>query len=113
MGDTSQNDNRWNIRQPLTLGLTVYRDDSRLFTTNTSNISMAGMFIETDSQQLAINDDVSIAFSQDPNNPLPNYRLSMRVVRSTEHGAALVFNDYDINSIHLLREILHRETTRK
>ncbi len=119
MNDNSENsslknvsriDQRWNIRQALELEVSLYRDLSggrNFISTQTGNISMGGMFINAPPDQLSTDDTLSVAFTLQTKQGISHHRLPMRVVRTTQRGAALVFNDYNIDTIHMLREILY------
>jgi len=107
--DISQIDQRWNIRQSLDLEISLYRnetDNEDFISAHTGNISMGGMFIHMPLAQFTIDDMLSASFSLQTHEGMTHHHMPMRVVRTTSLGAALVFMDYNIDTIHLLREIL-------
>lgn len=108
--DNKSIDQRWNLRQTFELDIALQRNlstDRNFMSTQTDNISMGGMFINTPSDRLNVNDKLSVSFTLQTKQGSSQHRLPVRVVRTTRHGAALMFNDYNIDTIHMLREILY------
>jgi PilZ domain len=111
--NSTHEDQRWNTRQPLKLDVSLYHSLSgkqQFMSTQTDNISMGGMFIHSSiKNKLKINDSLSVSFTLQTKQGVSHHRLPVRVVRTTKMGAALAFNDYNIDTIHMLREILYDE----
>ena len=114
MIDTTGMDQRWNTRQPLRLEIKVYDSiygKEEILRTHTKNVSLGGMFILTAPRQLTVNHNLSIGFPIHNKQGSSHQRLSARVVRSTEQGAGLAFNDNKPDTIHLLRNMLYDQTS--
>ncbi|MBL1276161.1 MAG: PilZ domain-containing protein [Ectothiorhodospiraceae bacterium] len=118
--NVSQIDQRWNIRQSLDLEISLYRNEmdnadknevnavnDGFISAHTGNISMGGMFINTPLTQFTVDDMLSASFTLQTQEGMSHHHMPVRVVRTTSRGAALVFMDYNIDTIHLLREILY------
>jgi PilZ domain len=107
MDNGHQTNHRWNIRQAIKLSVDIYRHGAKLLVTQTGDISMTGMFIDTPPHQFEINQRLFVSFPQPPGETVFPQRLATRVVRSTSRGSALAFHECDADTLHALHEMLY------
>ena len=84
-------DNRSSIRKPLVLSVEVYSLDEHLGRAQTRDINLDGAFLESCTRQLHLNEIVELHVRLHDNEPAP-LRLRATVIRSTEEGAAVLFD---------------------
>jgi len=84
-------DNRSSIRKPLVLSVEVYSLDEHLGHTRTRDINLDGAFLESCTRQLHLNEKLEIHIRLHDNEPSP-LCLKAKVIRSTEEGAAVLFD---------------------
>lgn len=99
-------EHRWSERQPL--AFTVRLDDgARVVEGIAHNLSLGGLYVETGLHALMTNDPVTVSFAY----PLPDetgyFRLHATVIWTSPYGAGLMFRDFDPETLHALRRLLH------
>jgi hypothetical protein len=98
---------RWNVRKKVALEISLFRDEEKLLHTQTDNVSMGGAFIRKVPQPFRIDQTLTIVFTLQTQQGLSHHRLPARITRSTEQGTALAFSDYELQTVHLMRETLY------
>jgi hypothetical protein len=114
MIDAAGIDQRWNTRQPLQLNIQVFDSiyaQEAILNTRTENVSLGGMFILTPAQQLAVNHNLAIGLPLGNKVDSTQQRLSARVVRKTQRGVGLSFNDNNLDTLQILRELLYDQNS--
>lgn len=107
MKDIGHPDRRWNGRKKLALEISLFRDEEKLLHSQTEDISMGGVFIKKASPPFSIDQTLTLAFTLNTRQGLSHHRLPVRVTRSNDHGTALTFLDYELRTVHMLREVLY------
>jgi len=107
MKDISNPDQRWNTRKPLRLEVSIALGNHQALHLTTQNVSMGGMFLEPSTEKLGEGNTLTIAFSLKTRQGVSRHRLPVRVARESPQGTALVFDDYDMETVHMLREVLY------
>ncbi|NOX75962.1 MAG: PilZ domain-containing protein [Gammaproteobacteria bacterium] len=107
MKDTSDTDRRWNIRQALQLEVSVSRTDHETLRFTSRNISMGGMFLGNTPEKIDEGSNLTVAFSLQTRQGASHHHLPARVARKSNQGTAVVFSDYDMETVHILREVLY------
>lgn len=102
-------DHRWSTRQSLSVPVKLFNGGEPLLRGQTENLGIGGMFIHTDHTKLPLNSDISVAFTVSANGSTSHHRLPATVVWATDDGAGLMFTDFNIETVHTLRDILYPE----
>jgi hypothetical protein len=106
----SSADHRWSARQHLTLPVKLYNGSEPVGQGRTHNVGIGGMFVEVSAlngNTLPAETPVSIAFSVTNNGNTTHHRLPATVIWSAEEGAGLMFTDFNLETVHTLRDILY------
>lgn len=109
MEATKSTDHRWSTRQSMTLPVKLYNDGETLLQGQTQNLGIGGMYVQTRQKKLPLNADLSVAFTLSANGVTSHHRLPATVVWSSDDGAGLMFTDFNIETVHTLREMLYPE----
>lgn len=102
-------DHRWSTRQSVSLPVKLFNGGETLLQGQTQNLGIGGMFVQTRRKKLPLNAEISVAFSLCANGNTSHHRLPATVVWSSEDGAGLMFTDFNVETVHTLREILYPE----
>lgn len=105
-----QVDHRWSLRQPLALPVKLYQGGEPLGQGRTQNIGIGGMFVELNTlgvKELSTDADVSVAFTVTANGNTSHHRLPATVIWRGDSGAGLMFTDFNVETVHTLRDILY------
>lgn len=100
-------DHRWSARQPITFPVKLYRGGEPIGQGRAQNVGIGGMFVELGSRKLPTEAALSVAFSVDVNGMTTHHRLPATVVWEGDTGAGLMFTDFNVETVHTLREILY------
>lgn len=100
-------DHRWSARLPLTLDVKVFDGGEPIAQGHTQNVGIGGMFIDTHKRKLPLNSRIAVAFSVGAGGNVSHHRLPATVIWSSEEGAGLMFTDFNVDTVHTLREILY------
>ena len=94
---------RWSIRKAIQLDVVLHHDTAGAIKCRTRDISLEGMFIETDSKTLPIDEPVYLDFIlQEGDNKLHHIRA--KVIRTTENGMGVMFREFNPRISHFLRD---------
>lgn len=104
-------DQRWSTRTPLSLNVKLFNGGEQMLQTKTHNIGIGGMFIEGNAQRLQRDAHLSVAFTVAMDGNATHHRLPATVIWSGENGAGLMFTDFNVETVHTLREILYAPKT--
>jgi hypothetical protein len=104
---------RWSARVPVALDVALYDRSSqplgaRPLLMKARNISVGGMFIETETP-LPPDTQVVLAFGLRLQEERPYYRMPATVVRVSPDGIGVMFNSFDREMVDSLRRVLHRQ----
>ena len=102
-------DHRWSTRLPLSLEVKVFDAGQPIAQGHTQNVGIGGMFIETYHSKLPLNSQIAVAFSVSTKGNVTHHRLPATVIWATDEGAGLMFTDFNVDTVHTLREILYPE----
>lgn len=69
------------------------------------NISFSGGYIATANRALLPSTPITVVLQQDEGEFQKIYRMNGTVVRQDQQGAAIMFNDYDADTVRSLRTI--------
>ncbi|HEX7045654.1 MAG TPA: PilZ domain-containing protein [Burkholderiales bacterium] len=110
METNKQVDHRWSVRQALTLPVKLYEDGEPIAYGRTQNVGIGGMYVELSGlkrRRLPTDGRLSVAFSITTNGNTTHHRLPATVVWSQDSGAGLMFTDFNVETVHTLRDILY------
>ena len=110
MESNKQTDHRWSVRQPLTLPVKLYEGGEPLGHGRTQNVGIGGMFVELSglkAKKLPPDAKLSVAFSVTRKGNTSHHRLPATVIWAADSGAGLMFTDFNIETVHTLRDILY------
>ncbi len=102
-------DHRWSARQELALPVKLYSGGEPVGQGLTDNVGIGGMRIELNSLKgnLPTEAHVSVAFTVTNNGNTTHHRLPATVIWSGENDAGLMFTDFNVDTVHTLRDILY------
>jgi hypothetical protein len=103
-------DHRWSARQDLAVPVKLFDGGETVAQGRTHNVGIGGMFVELhgiDSTKLPENARVSVAFTINNEGQTSYHRLPATVIWSGENGAGLMFTDFNVETVHTLRDILY------
>ena len=100
---------RWSLRKPIKLDVLLHHDAAGVMKCITRDISLEGMFIETDRPTLPIDDPVYLDFilQNDDNNKLHHIRA--KVVRTSETGMGVMFREFNPRISQFLRDVQYND----
>jgi hypothetical protein len=110
--EQKQVDHRWSARQSLALPVKLFDGGQPVAQGQTHNVGIGGMFVElqnTEPAKLSTNAQVSVAFSVSSNGNTSHHRLPATVIWAGDNGAGLMFTDFNVETVHTLRDILYPE----
>ena len=99
--------NRWCPRQPVQMDVTLHVSGQFPFHGKILNISLGGLFVETDTTRLVGDTEVYIAFALRTPSGIHHYRVPARRLREHGSGVALQFTAPDVKIIHALRQLIY------
>lgn len=102
-------DHRWSTRLPLSLEVKIFDGGEPIAQGHTQNVGIGGMFIDTNQRKLPLNSRIAVAFSVRNKGDVSHHRLPATVIWSSTEGAGLMFTDFNVDTVHTLREILYPE----
>lgn len=103
-------DHRWSARQELMVPVKLFDGGEAVAQGRSHNLGIGGMFVELreiDGTKLPENSRVSVAFSINSNGSTSYHRLPATVIWSGTNGAGLMFTDFNVETVHTLRDILY------
>lgn len=100
-------DHRWSARLPMALAVKIFDGGQPVAQGQTHNVGIGGMYIETAHQKLPPNSQIAVAFTVSANGNTSHHRLPATVIWSSDDGAGLMFTDFNVDTVHTLREILY------
>lgn len=103
----TQADNRWSPRQPVTLDISLHVPGQFPFSGVVRNVSLGGLFVETDSTRLVGDVEVYLGFTLRTNTGSHHHRVPARSSRQDGNGLALLFTALDTGVSHGLRQLLY------
>lgn len=107
MTKTAQADNRWSPRQQVTLDITLHVPGQFPFSGVARNVSLGGLFVETDTTRLVDGIEVYLGVTIHTKTGTNHYRVPARSNRQNRNGVALVFTMSDSEISHGLRQLLY------
>lgn len=107
MATIRQTENRWSPRQQVNLDITLHVSGQFPFSGVICNVSLGGLFVETDSTRLHGDTEVYVAFMLRTEAGIHRHRVSARSGRQNGNGVALVFTTLDSEANHDLRQLLY------
>ena len=106
----NQTDHRWSLRQNLALPVKLYEGGEPVAQGRTHNVGIGGMFVRLErdrTRKLPAEARVSVAFTVTANGTTSHHRLPATVVWAADEGAGLMFTDFNVETVHTLRDILY------
>ncbi|MFL6650130.1 MAG: PilZ domain-containing protein [Sulfurifustaceae bacterium] len=102
-------DRRWGMRKPVGVDVVIDNQPSCLLPGRIGNVSVGGLFVQTEAASLNPNARVEIVLMLQQGNGTSVYRMPAMVVRLTPNGAGLRFDEYDVNAFRALVVLLLAE----
>lgn len=103
-------DHRWSARQALALPVKLFDGGEPVGHGRTHNVGIGGMFVELNDvgeKKLRTDARVSVAFTVTSNGNTSHHRLPATIVWAENKGAGLMFTDFNVETVHTLRDILY------
>ncbi|HJX18363.1 MAG TPA: PilZ domain-containing protein [Acidiferrobacterales bacterium] len=107
MARISQPDNRWSPRRQVDLDITLHVSGQFPFSGVVRNMSLGGLFVETDATRLVGDVEVYLGFTIRTNTGTHRHRVPARSSRQNGNGVALLFTALDTGASHDLRQLLY------
>ena len=111
MARQAQKNNRWSSRQPVNLDVTLHVSGQLPFTGKILNVSLGGLFVETDTARLVGDTEVYVAFTLHTDTETHHHRMPARRIRQNGNGVALLFTALDARVIRDLRRLIYPAPT--
>ncbi len=99
---------RWSVRQPIQLNVTLYHSVGRPIPGKVQDISFGGIYVETNEKIPPVNTPVALGFRYGDGSNDNYYRMSAIVIRSTGAGAGLMFEKYDDSTVESLERVYQK-----
>lgn len=102
-------DHRWSARQELSLPVKLYTGGEPVGQGLTHDVGIGGMRIALNSMKadLERESQVSVSFTVTTNGNTSHHRLPATVIWSGDKDAGLMFTDFNVDTVHTLRDILY------
>lgn len=100
---------RWSLRKPIKLDVVLHHDIAGKIKCITRDISLEGMFIETDYKMLPIDDLVYLDFILQNDNNTKLHHIRGKVVRTTDTGMGVMFREFNPSISHFLRDAQYND----
>jgi len=88
-------EHRWHTRKKITLDVQLVQRDLLILNAKTINISMGGMFVQTESAFIDEKTSIDVLLSQRSNNKMKSYRFKAYVVYKNDNGVGLMFYSHE------------------
>lgn len=111
MARQARKNNRWSSRQPVDLDVTLHVSGQFPFSGRILNVSLGGLFVETDTARLVGDTEVYVAFTLHTDTETRHHRMPARRLRQNGNGVALLFTALDTGVIHGLRRMIYPAPT--
>ncbi len=99
-------EHRYAARKDLKLGVVVSLPRLGLVRGYTTDVSLGGMFIETDCVSMPVNALVTVSFQPSDDNPLICFKARAMVVHQRGGGFGLMFDELDTRCVRVLRGLI-------
>lgn len=102
-------DRRWGMRKRVGVDVVIDNQPSCLLPGRIGNVSVGGLFVQTEATNLNPDARVEIVLMLQQGNGTSVYRMPAMVVRLTPNGAGLRFDEHDVNAFRALVVLLLAE----
>ena len=99
-------EHRWSERKPIAIEVCIHHPSTGEVAARTRDISLEGMFVETDSTDLPVNTELEVSFAALGENGPEQHRVSAYVVHRNEAGVGLMLCHVEYSNFHALRFML-------
>lgn len=99
-------DHRWSKRTPFTLDVMVYRGRGSPHRVKAIDISIGGMFLQMDPEDLMLNETIILAFTLHSDGEVSHHRLPASVMRICSDGVGVMYDRFDRGTVERLRRTL-------
>ena len=99
-------DHRWSTRTPFTLDVMVYRVRGSPHRVRAIDISIGGMFLQMDPEDVALNETLILVFTLHGNGEVSHHRLPASVMRVGSDGVGVMYDRFDRGTVKRLRRLL-------
>lgn len=106
-------DRRWNTRYPLSLEVAVYYAGIGMVNCTTKDISFDGAYLDTGRISLAPDTRIEVVFATDMLQDNSPYRVNANVTRVDDIGAAVSFNNIEVDAYRFLQQIMELGSSNK
>jgi len=102
-------DHRWSARQHLMLPVKLYNGGEPVGQGRTQNVGIGGMYVELSALKgkIPAETPVSVSFTVTNAGSTTHHRLPATVIWCADDGAGLMFTDFNVETVHTLRDILY------
>ena len=100
-------EHRWSERKPIAMEVRIHHPSAGAVTARTRDVSLEGMFVETDPTELPINTELEVSFVTPGENGPEQHRVSAYVVHRNEAGVGLMLRHVAYSNFHALRYMLN------
>jgi hypothetical protein len=97
---------RWGMRRPVDVEVVLDNQPASLLRGRIGNISIGGLFVKTEPTALRLHAPIELVLLLDDRSGTRVYRLPAIVVRLTDDGVGLMFDQYDVNAFRTLVVLL-------
>ncbi len=97
---------RWGLRKPVEIDVVIDNQPECLLRGQIGNVSVGGLYVRTEPGNLSKNSQVELVLMLQQDKGTRVYRMAAMVVRLTDDGAGLMFDQYDVNAFRALVVLL-------
>lgn len=97
---------RWGLRKAIEVDVVIDNQPASLLRGRIGNVSIGGLFVRTEAKNLRKNAQVELVLMLQQDSGTRIYRMPAMVVRLTQDGAGLMFDEYDVNAFRALVVLL-------
>lgn len=100
---------RWTERSLARLDVELHSSDEDIAMCMTRDISFGGAFVEMKAERPELDSKLDLVFKLRENEQNTKYRVHAKVVRMTDDGFGVMFNNFDASAFRSLREVLRHK----
>lgn len=102
---------RWRKRRKIKIGITVFKNNVKIDTGTSCDISSGGMAIQLDNPVFIKNTIFDVHFCGDINGEAINHRVPVLVVYSSNNKLGVMFNSHDSSIIRKCNDLINDVTS--
>ena len=99
-------EHRWSERKPIEMEVFLYHPSTGEIAGKTRDISLEGMYVETNGAELPVNSELEVSFITLTETGPKQHRVPAYVVHGSANGVGLMLRHVDYTDFYALRYML-------